>query len=213
MLTITSPAATTDLTTLAAVKAELGITTTTDDAYIATLIAAASAAAVAWCRRTFAHTGYSETFRPSSLTGGYSGSPASSRLRLGAWPVASVVSVAEGTAPLAPTDYELDAEAGILWRLDAAGNRIAWPNSKITVAFSAGWLLPNEVGRTLPVDIERAAILLTKTSYMARARDPLVKAESVAGVLDTQFWVGAVGASSLLPEAENLLAPYRLPPI
>ena len=211
MLTVITAPATSDLTTLAAVKTELGLSGTADDAWLSLIIAAQSAAIAAHCNRTFGRGSYSEIYRPRPLSGGYTWVPRP-RVSLSAWPVAAVSSVTEGGTALTSTDWELDAPAGIVWRLDSAGNQVSWPNSLLVVAYTAGWLLPNDASRNLPADIERAAVLAVKAAYFSRSRDPFVKAEDVTGVLSQQFWVGGLPGGDALPaESIAMLAPYVAP--
>ncbi len=68
-------------------------------------------------------------------------------------------------------------------------------------------MLPGESGRTLPHDVERAALTLAKGNCCARNRDPLIRSETVEGAGSTDYFAGTV--SDLPPEVEALLTPYR----
>ena len=82
------------------------------------------------------------------------------------------------------------------------------------VDYRAGYVLPGEPDRTLPDDIERAAIMLVKAAWFARTRDPLIRSEDVSGVTNTTYWVGGFGnGGSLPPDVEGLLSKHRQPPI
>ena len=67
MITLKTPPAATALTSLAVVKAELGLTTTTEDAWLTDAIASQSAALSGHCRRIFGRATYVEQFRSLSL--------------------------------------------------------------------------------------------------------------------------------------------------
>lgn len=200
MQTIITPATTFDLTTLAAVKAELGITGSDDDAILADLIRQASGAIATFCGRAFASEQVRETFRLSA--------PAPS-ITLTRWPVTAVHAVTVGGTELAAGIYEADPDTGILARLDGFGLTVLWSAGSIAVEYTGGYILPGENGRTLPHDIERACITLVKAHFAARSRDPMVRSESVPGVLDRSFWVGGFDGAAVPPDVAGLLNPYR----
>lgn len=201
--TVSVAAASIDLTLLATVKTELGITDTGLDAWLATQITQASQAAATYCNRVFAQETLLDYFRLDC---------GADKLLLSRIPVASITTVVEDGVTLTAADYELEASTGFLWRLDGADNRSCWAAAKIVVTFIAGY----ELLATLPPDIERAAIILVKQAYFAKQRDPLVKGETVEipGVETrrSDFWVGSVpGDNGGIPlEAQALLDPYRI---
>lgn len=194
IVTVTVPAVSQDLTVLATVKNELGITSdTNDDAKLAVYIKQASDAVSAWCRRVFGQETVSETFRPSFQVG---------KLILDRRPVSSITSVTEDGTALSASDYELDAESGMVTRLysDCQSN---WSASKITVVYVAGY----ELLDSLPHSIEKATILLVKNYYYSGPRDPLMKSVDIPGVMSESYWVGDNG--SIPDEVADLLGPYR----
>jgi hypothetical protein len=65
ILTVTTPASSYDLTALATVKTELGITDNTENDKLRTWITQASIIAASYCRRVFARETLTETFRPA----------------------------------------------------------------------------------------------------------------------------------------------------
>ena len=202
MLTVITPADHHRLTTVSTVKADLGITGNGDDDWLADAIDRASAVIRRWCRRTFAVETVRETFRLDRHR---------PDLVLSRFPVVTVSAVTVGGTALDASEYEADADKGILYRLDANRRFICWPNDVIEVTYSAGYIMPSEHERTLPEDVEKAAIMLCKVDYFARTRDPLVKAESIEGVIRTDYWVGGFGSGSgLPPDVEMLLQPYRV---
>ena len=212
MLKIITPPATSDLTTINVVKRDLDISTSRDDAYLCGLIQSCSWAAETFCRRSFGLTVYQETFR-RKYSGGCSMN-GQTNLVLSRFPLVSISSIVEDDGPALTEGVDFDADSdGVVARL--CNDRVRdWNSAKIVVEYSAGYLLPNDSGRTLPVDIERAVLLTVKAAYFSRTRDPLLKSQDVHGLEATSF--GAVGLgphNDLLPEAESLLTPYRLPVI
>ncbi|TWB19203.1 head-tail connector protein [Nitrospirillum bahiense] len=202
MLTVVTPAAHTRLTTLDAVKVELQLTGTADDSWMADLIDSASATIGRYVNRVLPREGVRETWRLSH--------PEPSLL-LTRWPLAALTSITEAGIPLDPIQYEVD-QYGAVWRLDGQDHLQAWACGKVVANYTAGYLLPEDAGRDLPEDIERAAVLLVKSAYFSRTRDPLVKSETVPGVLSTTWAVGGAGEDGALPpEVEALLCSYRMP--
>ncbi len=199
LLTIVTPATVTALAELATVKLELCISGTAEDAYLQAQIATASAAASAWCGRVFAREVVSEVWRPTASL---------ESLALSRYPVASIASVVEDGVTLASTDYEMDAEAGMLWRLSSDA-RTAWSARKITVAYTGGYLLPGQTNRTLPADIERAAVLMVAATYNARGRDPMLRSEGAQGIGQVSYLDPRAGMEAMPPQAAALLGPYR----
>lgn len=201
MITVTTPAASTELATLAAVKNDLAITGSADDATLESLIDQASAAITTWCNRVLARETVTETFRLGRKV---------SSLILTRLPVGTINSVAEGADTLVSTDYEVDSEPGILRRLDAAGGYMDWPGVVIAVGYDAGYLLPRDAGTTLPGDIERAAITLVTRLWHLRGRDTTVKSVSYANKSDIAFGIGGIADSDGLPaDIANSLRGHR----
>ncbi len=202
MLTVTTPAESHRLTTLATVKAELSLTGGSgDDSYLAELIDRASDMVSRHCNRSFAREAVLETFRlavPERV------------LSLGRWPLANILSVTENGDTLTADDYEAETETGFLHRL-ADDRRTLWATGKIEVSYRAGYALPGQPGRTLPPDAEAAVVALVKDFWFARGRDLAVKAETVEGLGRTDYWRG--GDSSMPPEVAGLLTPYRNIPV
>ncbi|MBN9241906.1 MAG: phage head-tail connector protein [Mesorhizobium sp.] len=196
-LTIIEAASDKRLTTLPTAKAELQVTSGADDAYITSLIDQASAAVLSWCQRAFAAETVRETFRlPAPDTS----------IMLARWPVLSAVSI-EINGQTEDADNAEPEAGGFLYRLNDDGNRVSWPSGRIVIEYRAGFVLPNDPGRTLPADIERAALSLVKAGWFARSRDPLIRSETIEGAGSTDYFSGTV--SRLPPDVESLLSPYR----
>lgn len=187
------------LTSIAAVKTELQITGGADDAYLTAMIEQASDAIAAWCDRPFGIETVREYFdnrrcEPSLL--------------FARWPLVEMVSGALGDgAAFEIVGTEVDDSNGYVFRLDADGKRIDWPSSSTVIEYKAGYVLPGQSGRTLPHDVERAALTLIKANWYARNRDPLIRSETVEDAGSTTYFAGTV--SQLPPEVESLLTPYR----
>lgn len=195
MLTVLKPATNTQLTTVATVKTELGIYNgPADDIWIADAIDRASDTITRYCNCVLTREVLQETIvlkRPTES------------LMLTRFPVviADVEVTVDGTGALT----EVDGFSGLVYRLDASGNRILWAAGRIVVIYGAGYILPGDDGRDLPYDLERAAILLVKSAYFARQRDPLLKSENIPDALQSSYWMG-----DLPPEVEGILSRYRV---
>lgn len=220
LLTVTSSAASSRLTTVPAAKDDLGITATDDDLFIGRLIDRASAVVVAYCGRTFGSQGYQEIFRfgwepgigPAAMTAAPYGTPINVQRKpiiLQASPVTAFASIVEGTGtPLVEgTDFEADYPAGLAWRL-REGIRSWWNVPTVTVAYAAGWALPNDQNRTLPSDVEDVCLALVRSAYTARGRDPNVALDWTEGLGRTQYWDRSVGAMALDEALRTQLSPY-----
>lgn len=201
--TVTTPAASKDMTVLATVLAELGLTGTdaSRDALLAALIKQASAAIVAYCQRELASETVRDDFRTEAER------RCIEALILDRTPVTALGTVVENGVTLGGADTELDPATGFLYRLDGQDCRIAWAHAKITVAYTGGFVMLT----TLPNDLERACIDLVKHRWFARARDPLVKSKDVVDVGREDYWVGGAPGQEggMPPEVTLLLDPYR----
>lgn len=194
----TAPEAT-NLTTLDRVKLELGIENTDNDDLLEAKIAEASADIEASIGRTVCRAGITETFWP--VTGG--------NLILDRYPVASIESVTVDDVLV--TEWRLDTQTGILYRLDESGYQLSWYAAKsIIVVYTAGYIMPGETDRDLPYALEGAAIELVSSYWQARGRDASLKAEEIPDVIRREYWVGQVGSEGELPPSVvTKIAPYR----
>lgn len=160
MLTVDTPAAETDLVELATVKTQLGIADSSADDELNRLIDAASESIAEYLGYFPWQQTYTETARGD-------GTP---MLALSQMPVQSVASVTIGGQLV--TDYAIEsASAGILWR-DAGWPRSAlfgrpidhhpiahgFSDFNVSATYVAGWLVPGQGSRDLPVSIEQAAL-------------------------------------------------------
>lgn len=203
MLEVITPAEETALTTLAAVKAELGITGTDQDDRLGALIDQYSAVIVAWCGRPFALETVRETiYEPRQVDA----------LMLQRFPVVSVASVEIDGALIAPEGYAVDRIGGIVHRRSPTRCGPFWPRGETVIEYQAGYILPDDEDRTLPHDIERAAIMLVKSAHFATARDPALRSEETDGVATFQYFGSNGAGSDGMPlEVQGLLSGYRAP--
>lgn len=196
--TVASAAASRDLTTLATVKQELGVTTSTSDEILGRFITEQSVFAATYCGRQFTQETLVDLFRLHCAD--------YNALILSRAPIVSITSIVENSATLAVGEYEFDADTGEVWRLNGSDQRMAWAAGKVTVTFVGGYQLL----ATLPYDVERGVIELVKELYYAKTRDPMVRAEAVEGIGRTEFWVGSVpGGGTISAAAARYLDPYR----
>lgn len=214
MLTVITAASSRWLTTLAAVKAELGITGNDSDAMLQQWIAESSSAVEQFCNRVFAAEQVSETLR----------SDRSLRLlQLARWPLIEVTSIIEaGNAPLGAADYEAELPPAHLFRL-SGDYRTCWATGKIVVQYWAGYKLPEQnappvpdSAQALPAVIQGCCNRIVGLRYAAQKRDPLLKAEETEGIGRSEYWVGGLqqsGSGGLPPDIAEALAAFRMPAI
>jgi len=198
-LEVVTPATATRLTTREAVRAEAGPAAEgLGDAVIDALIDQASGMVERHCNRVFARETVREEFYDAS----------NGTVILTRTPVVAVETV--NGATLAESGYGLDKGAGILRSRARYGRETTGP---VEVVYTAGYLLPGQENRNLPVNVERATALVAATILGNRQRDILVKSESVEGIGRTDYWMP--GQSSYLnhPEAERLLAAFVMPTV
>lgn len=207
IVTISSAASVTALTTLERIKAELSIATTAHDAVLGYKIDEASSDIGAHLNRVLARETLSETF--------WGGIDGIETLMLDRYPVASITSVTVDGVAVDAAEYRLEKESGLLFRLTADGYGSRWSAGKsIVVVFEAGYLLPGQQGRNLPAALEGAAVDLVASYWSSRGRDPLVRSQEIPGVISTTYWVGAVGdAGELPPSVLSKISPFRRPVI
>lgn len=203
ILTVTTVASSYDLTTLADVKAELGITTGVSDSVLRRYISSASAAAMQYCNRTFSVEVVSEQFFSDRATRLVRGGV--KPLQLTRWPIISVASVTENSVPLAiNTDYAIDPANGQLTRLDDCGSAVYWRPLSLTVAYSAGYA-------AIPLDLADAIIRMVTRRFAAKGRDPNLKQQNIPGVIEQQWWIATGTESGNSPDITDVLDNYRVP--
>lgn len=214
---VAGPSAT-RLTTLQRVKSELKITTSENDAILNQKIDEASSDVTAAVGKALASADVRETYwhdRHMGFAGptfGYAGH-GGDVLFLRRTPISTLASVTLDDDVVDPSEYRLDADAGLLYRLDSSGYPINWWFSKaIVVLYTGGFILPGVNGRNLEAAIEGATVALVCSYWLSRGRDPMVKTEDVQGIGRREYWVGAVGDPELLPpRVLSSLSAFRRP--
>jgi hypothetical protein len=203
ILTVTTPASSYDLTALATVKTELGITDNSENTKLAGWITQASIIAASYCKRVFAQETVTEVFRPNRGCSRYVDT-----IILARRPIASITSATEDATLVAASEYEFDSKAGLLYRLDSSGYRSCWSFSKsLTVVYVAGYQLL----ATLPQDVERAVIMMVKDMRSDSERDPNLIEKETVGVSRYRWWAPGDAKTVLPIEISGLLDPYINP--
>jgi hypothetical protein len=181
LITVLTPAETHDLTTLAMVKTELGVTGSSSDAHLQALIQQASGEIASHCDRVFALETVRQTFqsrdrpwprRPTACT----------PLVLARWPIVEISTITENDIAVSTDEYSIDAAEGLLYRVVSA-IEFGWWGTDIVVEYSGGYALMGD----LPFDIERCCLDLVRSYWHGRSRDPSLRSEVVPGVIE-QSW-------------------------
>ncbi len=206
--TVIDPASDYTLTSLANVKAELGLTTTDDDATLTRYIKSASKAISQFCNRVFQAETIQDEFWPDRELYSYQVPTSLSSLQLTRWPVVSLTSVTENDGDLSDgTDFRVDPANGLLVRLDGLKYPTGWQAWPISVTYVGGFA-------DTPDDVEDAAIRMVKARYLAKGRDPFLKQENIPGVREVSYWVATGSdAGNMPPDVADILDNYRTPVI
>lgn len=158
-VTVTVAAEKTELTTVQAVKAALGVSSSRFDKVLHRLIGAATDAIEEYVGHVFAKQTYEETVKGSGNT----------ILMVTNVPIIGTPTVLTDSSPIIDFTVE-DPEAGMLYRRSgwAVGDWVGWAAEPVvihgtaernfTVTYEAGYVLPGEEDRTLPKSIEQACI-------------------------------------------------------
>lgn len=215
-LTVTTAATDRRLTSLPTAQALTAITTPEDVVALTVLLPLVSAMIENYCNRIFAQETLLETFIRWNEPRGRTARGGSEVLQLSRFPITVpsgpiVLTVTEnGTALLQDTDFIANYHTGELRRIGSGGFPRHWPFGAVTVAYTAGYVLPASSGRTLPLDIENATLKLLRREWFSRSRDPMQVSHSEPGLGQTTYWIGATGGG-MLPEICDLLDNYRVP--
>ncbi len=76
-----------------------------------------------------------------------------------------------------------------------------------TVTYDAGFYLPGQANRDLPLDIEIACANMVKEAWKSKDRDPTVSKMSIPQVIDLQFKTTMVNGRY---QASTLLDKYKV---
>ncbi len=204
--TVITAAASYDLTTLAVVKDELGITDGSQDGALRRYISSASAAASQYCNRKFQAETVKDEFWPDRDPYQYQLPGGAGQLQLTRWPVGSVASVTENGDPLTDAaDYRVDPDNGSILRLDGSLYPTNWKAWPLSVQYVGGFA-------TIPDDVADAVVRMVVRRYSVKGRDPNLKQLSVPGVIEQSWWIGTGGdAGNLSPDISDVLDNYRTP--
>lgn len=209
-LTVNTPATSRSLITIAAAKTELGLSGSSEDAWLTSAVAQVSAAIGTFCGRPegFGRETVTETWRASFV-----GEMADS-LVLSRDLAQSITSVTEDGTGLANTDFILDGPLLRRLRSDAPAR---WRSTKIVVVYAAGYTLPAEgEAGNVPQELGRCCLDMVVRAYQGRGRDPGLRSERILDVI-AQSWDTPGGdgfmdglprdvAERLLPYARDMLA-------
>ena len=90
---------------------------------------------------------------------------------------------------LAEGDWEVDPGNGLLYWLNGTGMATPWKFcTGLVVAYSGGWVMPGEEGRTLPPAIEAAAVAYCRSLLASRDRDPMLRSVEIPGVISRDYY-------------------------
>jgi hypothetical protein len=191
-----------------------------DETQVALLLDAASAAAATYCNLQRAGT-LPPTFGRELLRATFSSDWCGRQNLMLPWrvPIASI-SITDGDAVLVENEDWQHYGSGLIGRR-VGGMPAAWSGSgPIVVEYEAGWLLGLDASYggdadPVPADIVALVVDQVRMQYLARGRDPALRAEAVPDVWSgTYNWAGgegAVGSSGLLVTLEMALEPFKLP--
>jgi hypothetical protein len=200
---IVTPAASELLTTLSRVKGELRGVTGADEEVLKAKIAEASSDVQAAMGYRLPSEDVIETFWHDDVTAlprvVHWRNQALTTLFLSRTPVSTIASVTVDDVPLDTTDFLVDPKTGTLDRFSSGFPCEWWFCKSVVVTYTGGFVLPGNPGRNLDFGIEGAVVALVADYWASRGRDPTLMSESIPGVRDVRYWVGAVGDPELLP--------------
>lgn len=205
LLRVVTPPSSSMLTTLDAVRDELGNYDPLSAARMQRLIREASGLVSAFMDCRLAKARYEETFGSPTLCV-QAGWRHTSPLTLSVLPVVQIVAVVSGGVTHDASLVTVGADGQLAgW----------WGRGATVVTYDAGYVVPGQaslsVSSTLPADIERACIdTVVALWHRAGRGDPMIRSESVEGVGSTSYLDPASGpAAALPPTAVAALASYR----
>jgi hypothetical protein len=231
--TILERAATRNLTTLERAKLALKLTKTDDDEFLETLVIPACSGRVdRFCNRVFARQKYQDLFRLHShgLAGWAWGRDGVDRgvdggglgrlpISLSNVPVRQVLSFKEDDAELVEgTDFEIDRDSGLLFRLCPAASISFAPIRIATIVYLAGYAVPPDDGEESLIldapEVEEATLELVAGAYKGRGRDPSLRSWDQPDVGNQVYWVGGPPSTGGLPESvADKLGNFVLPSV
>ncbi|MFC5353553.1 hypothetical protein [Azospirillum himalayense] len=210
-LTVSAAVADRSLVTLATVKAELGITDTTNDTLLTRWIKELSDNVCEVCavaadqlgRRTFLTEAVTVAYRSSEVPDSLDPSPLILPWRI---PFSVSTVTVDGVSLTVADDVEVQPMAGLLYRLDSNGERTRWERGRVVITGSGGWAQGD-----MPAALSSAVTDAVRYRWFAHTRgDPLLRSIDVDGVDEVTFMdAGKVQLVNGLPaEVASRLAPY-----
>jgi hypothetical protein len=215
-LLIREPATERRLATLAAVKSDLSITGSGNDAALTALIDQSSEQIAIYLGISYADDA-SITLALESITETIRVSDISDTLSLGRFPVVpdSAIITENGVTLTPGQDFEVLGAWGIVRRL-AGDSPISWTRGIITAEYDAGWIVPDSATvdppmiSNLPITIEMACREVCKSYWSIRLRDPAIKSETDVGVYSVTFMdAPSEQNGALTMTARAMLESYR----
>jgi len=224
MFSITVPASSRALLSLAEIKAAVGETGSTNDAALTALGAQLSDAIVLACGvpsdgvtpPTLLRETIVETVRHVSHFSAW-GFPNNGQrhgdmiddrldgLLLSRRFVSSVDSVIVNGDTLDPSAYEIDRSPAILRSISSSsGGYSQWPSGVSVVTYQAGFVTP-------PEPLKLAATLLIREAWAIMKADPLVRGETFEGLGAVQYGLGSLMSQNggMPPGIADIIATYR----
>lgn len=191
LMTITSPAADQQLLSVEELRRAIGIEDASMDARLSEIGLRVAAEIAAECNIATG-LGAVPTLRRETVTETLR-SVHCDRIMLRRRHEIAIASVVEDGSTLTDgTDYVVDGESGVLWRL-ASDLPDLWSADRIVIVYAAGF-------DTVPPDLRDAAARFVRAAWMESTRDPLVKGveTDIPGVMRerTDYWVGTVPGQS-----------------
>lgn len=197
-ITVDEAAESPDLVSLAVLKRELGITTTTDDAVLKQRITQASEFINTFFDRTFALETVTEKIRSAGPFWGIG----KAGIMLSRFPVIEILAVFEDGTEIEESDYSLEPTNGMLYRVTNS-TLSRWRACNVEVQYSAGYEID-----TVPADLARAVISLVQQFSSSSGRDPFVRGMTI-GPMSEQYQVRGIGIDGVPAELVALKAKYR----
>ena len=192
------------LVTVDQAKEALGISLDdmTQDAAVQAQIEQVSAAVARYCDREFVIQTYRDQLRAVCSWLRY-GEPLPTMQK----PIAeaegvALITVTENGAELDTTAFEVDAERGLLYRLDSSGASAAWIGAAAILDYDAGF-------DPIPPDVQAATLEWITARWSAQGKDPALRSETIPDVI-SQMWSSDASTPSIPAGARELLAPYRI---
>lgn len=189
-LVITTPAPDRSLLTIDEMRSAAGVTNGSRDAELRALEGRVAASIMSECNIAIG-SGAEPTLRSETVTETVY-SPYGSILTLGRRHNVVLSSATLDSSVVSPSDYVVDAEKGLLSKLQS-GYSCHWIGQVAVVVYTAGF-------STVPGDLKQAALDYFRSALAESGRDPLLKAisEDVPGLMSErrEFWVGSIPGQS-----------------